>query len=508
MSSLTEFNPVHVKAELARRDFKRFVQEFWTCVEPSTPILWNWHLDAFCDHLTNLHQIRNLLINVPPGTSKSLIFCVFFPCWRWLHAASERFLMATYSIQLSERDSMKCRQVIESPKFQSYYGHLFKLSDEKNTKLHFLNDKSGYRHAITSGFGGTATGLKGDYNFLDDPHSAQDAESEQRRQTVIAWFADVFYNRLNDFNKGCRVVIGQRVHRDDLSAFILANYSDWTHLILPWDYRPTTYVTPIGWKDPRTEAGQPLWPERFPAREIANLRRRSYSFSAQWNQDPRESAESVFKADDFRYYTETEDAYKLGDKTIGKDTTFTILSCDPAMSESRSADYTAIAIADVGPAGQIILRQVYRERLGPTKLLPKLKYCYQKYKPTITLVEDYGFGKMVIEQGRGEGLPIRPIRTKRTMQDMQHNINVVRSLDLQIALEDGKVWLPEEAPWLPGFQQELLDFPDGKYDDQVDAVSYLATEARKRTRGKDREQEIAVETKTTEQIMWQRIWGE
>lgn len=508
MSALTSLEPAAIIGELCRRDFKRFVSEFWPIVEPTTPLVWNWHHDCLVDHLTNIKAIRNLLINCPPGLSKSLFLCVFFFCWRWLNDPSERFLYASYSLKLSERDSLKCRRLIESPKFQAYFPARILFNEDQNTKLYYENTATGFRQAVATS--GLATGLKGQYCILDDPHAAQDADSETAIDGTINWFCDVWYNRLCDFSKDCRIVIGQRVRKGDLSEYIANNYSDWTHIVLPWEYRPTTYVTPIGWSDPRKQPGEPLWPERFPASEIQNLKRRPTSFAAQWNQAPADSTAALFHVENFKYYSETEDAYQLGDRIIPKDICFTVASCDPALSE-KGGDYTAITIADVSAYGDIIVRDVIRERMSAVKLLPRLQKVDATYNPEFLLIENNGVGVAVFQLTRASdlGAKVRPVKTKRGVTDSE-DIKVVRSLDLQIAFENHQVWFPLGAPWLAAAEQELIDFPNGQHDDIVDATAHLVTFAKRRTRGNRPEEDKPKELTDDERnrLFWERVWAE
>src|SRR5437868_1086842 len=151
-----------IDAELATRRLGEFVRQAWVIVEPSTPFVPGWHIDCIIEHLeaVTYGQIRNLLINVPPRHMKSLLVSVFWPAWEWIRWPHRRWLYSSYSGQLSLRDSVHCRRLIESPWYQQHWRDRFALTSDQNTKGRFDNDRSGYR--IASSVGGSVTGEGGD----------------------------------------------------------------------------------------------------------------------------------------------------------------------------------------------------------------------------------------------------------------------------------------------------------------------------------------------------------
>src|SRR5206468_1779471 len=142
-----------IERELATRHLRDFVRQAWAVVEPSTPFVPGWHIDAIIEHLeaATRGNIRNLLINVPPRHMKSLLVSVLWPAWEWVSFPQRRWLFSSYAASLSIRDSVKCRTLIESPWYQSFWGDCFSLAIDQNTKTRFDNDKSGYRIATSVG---------------------------------------------------------------------------------------------------------------------------------------------------------------------------------------------------------------------------------------------------------------------------------------------------------------------------------------------------------------------
>jgi hypothetical protein len=154
-------------------------------VEPATPFVDGFHIGAVIEHLEGISagQIRNLLVNVPPRHMKSLLVSVFWPAWEWTRWPERRWLFSSYAAQLSIRDSIKCRRLIESPWYQTRWRDRFALASDQNAKCRFDNSRSGYR--LSTSVGGAATGEGGDRIICDDPHNVQEAESDSVRKGTL-----------------------------------------------------------------------------------------------------------------------------------------------------------------------------------------------------------------------------------------------------------------------------------------------------------------------------------
>ncbi|HEY7414673.1 MAG TPA: hypothetical protein VH593_05740, partial [Ktedonobacteraceae bacterium] len=228
---------ITVQAEQARRDFSLFVKLAWPIIEPGTPFVPGWHLDAIAEHLQAVSEghIKRLLINMPPRHGKSSLISVLWPMWSWISDPSIRWLCGSYAMNLATRDNLKCRRVIKSNWFQERYGHRFVLTKDQDAKTKFENDHMGYRMAVS--VGSSATGEGGDVLLLDDPHNIDEKESDARREAALDWFNNTWSTRLNNQQTGAMVVVGQRIHERDVSGHILeTNDGEWIHLNLPAEY--------------------------------------------------------------------------------------------------------------------------------------------------------------------------------------------------------------------------------------------------------------------------------
>lgn len=147
---------------MAELKLSEFIQQAWKVVEPKTIFTDGWHLHAICDHLeaVSKHQIKKLIINIPPRHMKSLAVSVFWPCWEWITDPCIRWVFASYAQSLSVRDSLKCRRLILSKWYQERWADRYKITGDQNEKMRFENDRTGYR--ISTSVDGVGTGEGGD----------------------------------------------------------------------------------------------------------------------------------------------------------------------------------------------------------------------------------------------------------------------------------------------------------------------------------------------------------
>jgi len=229
---------------------------------------------------------------------KSITASVALPAWCWTTQPNKRFLFASYANSLSIRDSVKCRRLIDSDWYQQLFGDVFDLTTDQNQKQRFENNKTGMR--IATSVDGALTGEGGDIIVIDDPHKVREAESTTVREGVLDWWDQAMQTRLNDPKTGAFIIIMQRVHDNDLTGHILSNDYDWDHLCLPARHEanhPYPSTSTIGFKDPRTEEGELLWPNRIDESTLDKLEQSlgMYAASGQLQQRPSPKGGSILK---------------------------------------------------------------------------------------------------------------------------------------------------------------------------------------------------------------------
>jgi predicted phage terminase large subunit-like protein len=445
-----------IDREKATRHLKDFIRQAWPVIEPSTPFVTGWHLDAICEHLEAISsgQIRNLLVTIPPRHMKSLAVNVFWPCWEWIRWPQRRWLFSSYAESLSIRDSVRCRRLIQSPWYQSLFGHCFVLTGDQNEKQRFENDRSGCR--IASSVGGSNTGEGGDRIVCDDPHNIHEAESAVIRKGTCEWWDKVMSTRLNDPKAGAKVIIMQRVHSADLAGHVLAQ-GGYEHLCLPAEYEAIPRTSSIGWTDPRKEWGELLWPQHFGAEQIAELKLRlgSYASAAQLQQRPSPAEGGIFKRSWWRYNPKLK--YFQYDCMIQ--------SWDLAF---KGDDNSSNVVGQVWGrrGGEFALLDQVRGKFTFPETLAKFRELTARWpQATAKFVEDKANGPALIATLRNEIPGIIAVRPDGTKEARAHAVSPL--------IESGAVFLPDKqtAPWIDDFVEECAAFPKGVYDDQVDCCT-------------------------------------
>ncbi len=468
-----------LRAEKARRSLKEFVKQAWPILEPGTTLVEGVHLEAICMHLQAVTEgrIQNLIINVPPGHAKSLLTCVFWPAWTWIEHPESRWLFSSYREPLAVRDSLKCRRLIESDWYQQNWGDRFRLSTDQNQKQRFENDRAGYRVVVPMSAG---TGERGDYVVVDDPHSVEQAESDAERTRAVEWWNGSMSTRLNDLSKGVMVVIQQRLHEADLTGDLLTR-GGYEHLCLPAEFEPDRRCqTSIGWTDPRTRAGELLWPEKMNAATLNTLKTTlgSYRYAGQYQQRPAPAEGGMLKKHWWRYWQPRGAnlppvLVKLPDGTVEYrqaivlPDVFDLLlqSWDMTFKDTNNADFVVGLVLAARGADRYVLDQS-RDRLDlPGTVLAVRRLSARWPAAQLKLVEDKANGPAVIQTLRHEiagFVEVNPEGGK-----------VSRAAAASPQLESGNWYLPHPmlAPWVEGFIGECAAFPAGAHDDQVDAWS-------------------------------------
>lgn len=423
----------------------------WKEVEPETDFIDGWHLQCIAEHLEAVTngEIRNLVINMPPRHCKSLLTGTFWPAWVWSHSPHKKWLCSSYSFGLAVRDSLRMRRLVEGRWYRSRFID-FRLRQDQNQKGRYENEQGGYRIATT--VLGAATGEGGDFIVVDDPHKVLEAHSDRARNAVIEWWDQTMSTRGNDPKTVGRVVVGQRVHEDDLCGH-LKERDDYEHLILPAEWDGEIRKTKIGWREPRTEIGELLWDERFGREEIDEIKNAlgSFAAAAQLQQTPTPISGGMIRIDWLKYYDQAPKCRRI------------IQSWDTAFKGGRVGSYVCGQVWGVDKGKYYLLDQE-RGRWGFTDTLKAIERLCRRYPECMEiLVEDAANGPAIMDslKGRVNGvIPVRPDGSK------QARLSAVSPL-----FEAGQIFLPKRASWLIDFEQELTQFPMCRNDDQVDAAS-------------------------------------
>jgi len=478
-----------------------FVKYVWPVVEPAIPFIEGWPLSAIAEHLQAVTrgEIRRLLINVPPGFSKSLLTDVFWPAWEWgpQNHPSYRYVCASYSNHLTERDNMRCRNVVMNERYQRLWGNRFKISNEQFTKVKFANDQTGWKLATSTG--GIGVGERGDRFIIDDANNTMLMESEAVRYTTNMWFTEVVPDRLNNPKESAIVVIQQRLHEEDVSGVALDRDLGYTHLCIPMEYVPHGFVNgydatgkvktfdtwdtdpdaevpvKLFWQDPRTEVDEPAWPERFGPDEIEELKKAKgpYAWAGQYQQTPEVRGGSIIRRD---YWNNWEDEKY-------PELEYILASIDTAYTEKEENDASAMTIwgmfRDANKNPKIILMHAWQERLEIHKLVQRvIDTCTKDNRPISH--PRFQVDKLLIE-AKASGLSVsQEIRRIIGFNGLfgidlinptKQGDKVARAHSVLHLFSDGMIYAPTGRVWCDEVINQAAVFPKGSKDDLVDSMT-------------------------------------
>ena len=211
-----------IKAELCKRSFYYFFKEFWEVIIPEEAV-YNWHIKYLCDELQKVvervarreEKESDIIINIPPGTTKSTIATVMLPAWAWTIDPRIRALTASYSASLSTDHAVKSRDIIQSDKYKAYFPNL-SIKKDQNNKTHYKNEQGGERYATS--VTGTVTGFHAHLIIVDDPLNPKEASSEADRNTANSFMDVTLSTRKVNKSVTPTILVMQRLHELDCTG--------------------------------------------------------------------------------------------------------------------------------------------------------------------------------------------------------------------------------------------------------------------------------------------------
>jgi predicted phage terminase large subunit-like protein len=427
------------------------------------------HLDILDRTLqqVSVGELKRVIITMPPRHGKSERVSKKFPAWHLGRNPQDEMIIASYSLDLSRDFSRIARQTLAERK------PVFGVELDKQRSAAESWGIQGYRGGLTAaGVGGPITGKGARIAIIDDPvKNAEEANSETMREKIWEWYQSTLYTRLTP--DGRIILVMTRWHEDDLVGRLLKKEKDdiingehvgdrWTVINFPALAEDDDIIG-------RTQ-GEALWPEfGFTEERMKQIKSDvgSYVFNALYQQRPSAADGTIFKREHFRYFREetihNQQYFIVGDKRYEKLKCWAFQTVDTANSLKTINDPFVVSTWIVTPDKDLLLYDVYRTHIEGPDQKPLMKEQAQRYKPRFQAIEDKTFGTNLIQECKREGMSIRPIKVDKD--------KVTRSLVIAARYEVGKVYHRENAPWLTDYEDELLSFPRGKHDDQVDTAS-------------------------------------
>jgi predicted phage terminase large subunit-like protein len=405
---------------------------------------------------------------MPPRHGKSELGSKYFPAWFLGRNPDLRVILTSYQAQFASEWGEKVRDILEDvgPEyFEMQVRSDHRGADDWNTTDPLIG---GMR---TAGVQGAVTGRGAHLFIIDDPvKNDEEANSPRYREKTWDNYRSTAYTRLEP---GGGIIITQtRWHEDDLMGMVLKHAAEtgehWQLLHLP----ALSFGEDVDAL--RRPEGAPLWPARYDADALDRIRKTlgSYRWSALYQGQPQPADGGCFKRSWFRYWrADGPDLFDLGGRHVGRKHCRVFLTVDLAFSLKKEADYTVVAAWAVTQKQELILLDLHRERLEGPEIIRSIRRMYHKHQAQYAGIEEVAAQALVIQAARKEGLTVRALRADKD--------KLSRAIPATVRMEAGQIYLPEGAPWLGELEHELLSFPKGSHDDQVDVLAYAAVEVQR-----------------------------
>lgn len=453
------YSDLALRDAILRQHLYFFIWKAFATLHPGQAFTAAWHIRAIAHALERVSDgtCQRLLITVPPRHLKSICTAVALPAWLLGRDPGLKIMVASYGGELAAKHARDFRTLVT----QDWYRALFprmRLAVGGNREDEQITTSGGGRKAIS--LGGAATGFGADLIIVDDLMKAADAASPTERERVKTYYEQTLLSRLNDKVNGRIVAIQQRLHEDDLAGYLSLS-GQFENLNLPALAVEEEQVA-IGFGQTHLRRKDDvLCPEREPREALERLRREmgSFAFSAQYQQDPTPPGGNRLRWSWFGTY----------DAPLPRhDYQYVVQSWDTALSAEPSSDYSVGVTAGL-IAGNWHILEVVRERLDFPDLKSRVRAKAEAWNADLVLIERAGSGLPLLQQLRIDELASGGRRV-RSYNAMTPRLDKRTRFEAQTAwLEAGGYLLPGQAPWLEAFRRELLAFPAGRYDDQVDA---------------------------------------
>lgn len=441
-------------AAAARKDFAAFLERSVRTLNPGATYLPNWHISAIAHQLALVRagKVKRLIINMPPRYLKSLTVSVAFPAFLLGHEPWRRLFAISYGGELSSKHASDFRSIVTSQWYRRAFPEMRitrSLEDEVHTS------RRGFRKA-TSVYG-ALTGMGGDMFIIDDPQKPVDAQSDAMRTRLNQWVSNTLMSRLDNKETGVIIVVMQRLHLNDLPGYLTDSSPEWTVLNLAAIAESDETIAIGGGKFHRRRAGEALHPELESLETLERFRRElgSDAFAAQYQQCPVPPGGAMIRREWLKYYD------KLPQQTYR---TTIIQSWDTAAKDGAHNDYS-VCTTWMLDGQHYYLIDVTRGRYAFPRLREAALTLAQKYKPRVILIEDASTGVALEQELKtvhlGSAVRLIPVERDKLGRLYVH----------EAKFETGLVHFPRRAPFLAELEAELLTFPQGKHDDQVDSIS-------------------------------------
>jgi len=467
-------NPNEALAELCRRSFYRFVQEFWDVIIPETPV-WNWHIKYLCDELQYLNTFvvarkpkpYDLIINIPPGSTKSTIATQMYNAWVWTVDPSQRIVGSSYAHSLALSHAVKTRDIVNSDKYRALFPSV-ELKADQSAKSDFLNTSGGQR--FTTSTGGAVTGMHSHQIIIDDPLNPKQAASDTERENANEFCTKTLSTRKVDKQISVTILIMQRLHEEDPTGEMLSKKGKKIkHICLPAEDKGNVLPPELA----SNYVNGLLDPVRLSAEVLTESKTDlgSFGYAGQFDQKPAPDEGGIFK----REY-------------------FPIVDWSPEYSNlvwNFVADTAYTKNEDNDPSGYIAYAEYQNDfiiRAAETEYLEFPELC--KALPIFAHSNGYSRRSMVEIEPKASGKSLVQTLKKETKLNCKEGVppskdKTARAKDASPTCESQRVKLIR-GPWNKAFLDQVTTFPNASHDEYVDCITMMVGGRKPKKRGPKR----------------------
>ena len=445
------------KRILARKRLLPFVERF------NPDYLAGWvhkdicqRLEKFSEQVANKESPR-LMLFMPPRHGKSTLASVAFPAWHLGRHPNHEFISCSYSGSLAMNFSRKVRQLLREPVYKNVFEKARLDEDSQSIESWQTTQGGGY---VAAGVGGGITGKGAHVMVIDDPvKNREDAESDNNRDATWDWYTSTAYTRLSP--GGGILVILTRWHDDDLAGRLLKQAEEGAD---QWEV--IKYPAIAETDETFRKYGESLHPERYNVDALEQIRKAigPRDWSALYQQNPVSDEGDYFSRDMIRYYEDEDIEYAQLNYYC---------AWDLAIGQRDRNDYSVGIVVGVDEYDNLFVVDVVRGKYDGFELVEQILDLYETWRPGIVGIErghiEMALGPFLQKRTRERGLSeayFKDLKVGRRDKE-------ARARAIQGRMQQGMVYFPKDAVWTGTMVAELLRFPNGAHDDQVDALAWI-----------------------------------
>ncbi len=451
-----------LKAKLkqqAEDSFYAFFQQAWSSIWPNIPYKDSWYYKFLCNELQRLAE-RNLEglprenhlnVNILPGSGKTSVISVAFPAWVWLKNPTKRFITTSYSPKLAEDNNDKSTMLMQSEWYQKNWENRFRLTKTLATET--KNDRGGYRITTSPG-SKIGTGYHADFIINDDPQNAEEVYSKVYRASVQRWLDQTISSRLVDKLISVMVNVQQRLHGDDVTAYLRKNQESlYKFVVLPGEL--SEKVEPADLKGNYKDGF--LDPVRFSS-DVLNVMRIQFrnAYSGQVRQDPIAEGGNLFRDAYPRWYTPAQ-VPSMEMIIVSADTSNT--------SDAESCPTSIQAWGKETGAPNFYLLYDETTQMTPGKGQTRIDAIANMYPGCQIVVENAASGFGIIEGLKKKHFGVFAFNPAKFGGKEK------RAETILYIWEAGNIFLPDNEYTRAHYLTEIVAFPNGEFKDRVDSMS-------------------------------------